>query len=132
MKDERKTKKQLIAELEEIRQQRSVDRAEDDIREAVLAMRQAEDLRRVISTIRHSMEAVGFDIIVCSICFLDDSKELTHLYAAHVSPRKFDISWTSCGSIRIASPRCNVTFSPPTTASTTPCTITKISCMSSW
>ena len=101
MKDERKTKKQLIAELEEIRQQRSVDRAEDDIREAVLAMRQAEDLRRVISTIRHSMEAVGFDIIVCSICFLDDSKELTHLYAAHVSPRKFDISWTSSDLIEV-------------------------------
>ena len=56
MKDERKTKKQLIAELEEIRQQRSVDRAADDIREAVLAMRQAEDLCRVIATIRHSKE----------------------------------------------------------------------------
>jgi hypothetical protein len=29
-----------------------------------------------------------------------------------------DISWTSCGSIRIASPRCKVTLSPATTAFT--------------
>jgi len=101
MKDEKKTKKQLIAELDEMRQQRSVDRAADDIREAVLAMRRAEDLCRVIVAIRHGMEELGFDIIGCSIGFLDDDKELTRLYIAEVNPRKFGISWTSSDLIEV-------------------------------
>jgi len=101
MKDERKTKKQLIAELGSMRQQRSVDRAADDIRKAVLAMRRAEDLCQVIVAIRRGMEKLGFDIYGCSIGFLDDDKELTRLYIAEENPRKLGISWTSSDLIEV-------------------------------
>ena len=44
MRDERKTKKQLIAELEEIRQQRTVEEACERIREEVLLMRSGDNV----------------------------------------------------------------------------------------
>ena len=99
--DKSKTKAQLIAELEEMRQQRSVDQATDNIREAVLTMRKVEDLCRVIAAIRCSIEASGVEIIGCTIGFLDDGKELSRTYIADVSPRKFGISWTSSDLIEV-------------------------------
>jgi hypothetical protein len=44
VKDERKTKKELIAELEAMRHQRAMEQAAVLVREAVLAMRSSADL----------------------------------------------------------------------------------------
>jgi len=53
--DKSKTKAQLIAELEETRQQRSVEKAAERIREEVLAMRRSEDMVKVMAVMWQEM-----------------------------------------------------------------------------
>ena len=59
--DKSKTKAQLIAELEEMRQQRAVEKATERVREAVLAMRRDEDLLQVAITMYREMERLGVE-----------------------------------------------------------------------
>ena len=60
MKDTAKTKKQLIAELEELRQQQSVEQALDRVRTQVAAMQQSEDLFKVVDVVRETL--IGLDV----------------------------------------------------------------------
>ena len=61
MKDTAKTKKQLIVELEELRQQRVVEQAAERVREAVLAMRSSEDLLQVVGLLYQEVRGQGLE-----------------------------------------------------------------------
>jgi len=95
VKDERKTKKQLIAELEEIRQQRSVEEACERIREEVLLMHSGDDLMKVNAVLYHEMIKLGVEIKACGIYFIDEESDRWMGYTAFETPHLHGISWTS-------------------------------------
>jgi signal transduction histidine kinase len=92
--DKRKTKAQLIAELEEMRQQRTVEKACERIREEVLTMRQSEDMVKVIAVMWQEMVNLGIQTPAASIGFVDEDADRGISYAAIENPRKYGISWT--------------------------------------
>lgn len=54
-----KTKAQLIDELEELRQRRSVEKAAERIREEALSMRHSDDLLKVVAAMFQEMVALA-------------------------------------------------------------------------
>ena len=92
--DKSKTKAQLIAELEEMRQQRAVEQAAERIREEVLAMRQSEDMVKVMAVMWQKMVNLGIQTPAASISFLDEEADSGMSYAVIENPRKYGVSWT--------------------------------------
>ena len=101
MKDTAKTKKQLIAELEELRQQRAVEKAAERIREEVLAMRKSEDIYKVVAVIFQEIVNLGIDTPSASIGFIDEEKNIQKNFRAIFNPRKFGYSWSSPHTLEI-------------------------------
>jgi len=93
--DKSKTKAQLIAELEEMRQQRSIDEACERIREEVLLMRSGDDLMKVNAVLYHEMIRLGVETKACGIYFIDEREDRWMGYTAFENPRLHGISWTS-------------------------------------
>ena len=101
-KDERKTKKQLIDELEAERQKSAgvdvsgVERqlAVERVRAAAMDMRDTGDLRRVVVVIFNEMRALGIDTPAASIFFADETADEVHSYNAIRSPRLAGIDWS--------------------------------------
>ena len=93
MKDERKTKKQLIEELEQARLQLTLERAANRIREQALAMRASDDLRQVVVTALEEMVALGVESPQCSFLFVDEEDGVIRSYNAMEHPRRYGVSW---------------------------------------
>ena len=95
MKDERKTKKQLIEELDAERQKRAgVDLpglgrqfAVEQMRAATMDMRATSDLRIVVAVLFRHMRALGIDTPAASIHFVDEEAATVTGYVAGVDPR---------------------------------------------
>ncbi len=109
MKDEAKTKKQLIAELEEfrgevaeLRQQvkgsdtSAVERrlAVERVRAEAMAMRSSDDLLKVVAVMWQEMVNLGIKTPGCDITFVDKKANRAIDYVALENPRKEGISWT--------------------------------------
>ena len=106
MKDEAKTKKQLLAELEALRQQITVDDvpsvkrrlAVELMRAEAMAMRSSKDLLKVMGTMWEEMVNLGIDVVGNTTRFVEEDEDGVHIrrrYYAFQNPRKFGISWTS-------------------------------------
>ena len=109
MKDERKTKKQLVEEVDELRSEATklrkkvagvdvsgVERqlAVERVRAAAMDMRDTGDLRRVVVVIFNEMRALGIDTPAASIFFADETADEVHSYNAIRSPRLAGIDWS--------------------------------------
>jgi len=84
LKDTAKTKKQLVAELEELRQQRAVKQAAERLREHVLAMRTSEDLYSVGTAFLVEVRHLGIDTLFLGILLFEGEK-IVHHYPVTVS-----------------------------------------------
>ena len=102
MKDERKTKAQLIEELEAERKKTAgadVERqlAVERVRAAALAMRHSDDLQRVVGVMYE--ELMALDVVEprtqLRIQLLDEASDTLVGYYAVRNPRRFGVSWTS-------------------------------------
>jgi len=116
--EERKTKKELIAEL--AAQRRDIDalRGENaDLRQQVaesgdvspvkrqlaverirveaMAMRSSEDFRKVVAVLWKEIPALGIETTACGIGFVDEENERVVFYGALENPQKHGIAWTS-------------------------------------
>ena len=92
--DKSKTKAQLITELEEMRQQRSVEKATERVREAVLAMRRDEDLLQVAVTMYREMRRLGVEIPAVSFQLIDEESQRWWWCLVIENPLKYGISAT--------------------------------------
>ena len=113
MKDERKTKAQLIEELDELRGENtdlrkkvaggdvsSVARqlAVERMRAEAMAMRSSDDLLKVMGMMWEEMVNLGIENLGPTIRFVEEDGNGVHVrrrYYAFHNPRKFGISWTS-------------------------------------
>ena len=111
MKDERKTKKQLIEELEVSRQDCAELRrqlgeggppdvrrklAAERVRAEAMAMRSSEDMGRVVGVLFAEMAecGIGVDQGGCNILLIDESTQQVTNCIAGPNWRKFGVSWT--------------------------------------
>ena len=90
-----KTKTQLIAELEEMRQQRSVEKAAERIREEVLAMRSSDYLLKVVVTLFREIIALDLKPLACTFHFVDEEADRITTYGAGEHPHKYGVSLSS-------------------------------------
>ena len=109
MKDERKTKKLLIEELEaqrarvdelsanmaEFRHQRAVEMAAEHIRVEALSMYASDDLLHVVVMMWRELSGLGIETPACAFFFVDEKGNRIVSYVALENPRKHGISWTS-------------------------------------
>lgn len=110
MNDEQKTKRELIAELEELRQQvadssdlSAVKRqlAAERVRAEAMAMRSSDDLLKVVGAVKREMNEIGIATERCFINFVDEGAEIVHSYQALVNPKMANITWTSPAIVEI-------------------------------
>ena len=94
LKDTRKTKAQLIEELDLERQKSArVDLsgaerqlAVERVRVAAMEMRSTEDLARVVAVVSREMYALGVETLFASITFIDESIDWVHHYFTNPHP----------------------------------------------
>ena len=90
-----KTKTQLIAELEAMRQQRSVEKAAERIREEVLAMRSSDYLLKVVVTLFREIIALDLKPLACTFHFVDEEADRITTYGAAEHPLKYGVPISS-------------------------------------
>ena len=97
MKDIAKTKKQLIAELDEIRQQRTVEQAAECVRTAAMEMHAADEIRNVVGVLRRELTGLGFSAGHTMVIDYIDESDDEHVYAYYAipNPRQFGLTWQS-------------------------------------
>lgn len=103
MRDEDKTRDQLVEELVQIRRQLAAsdvamlerNLAVERVRTEALAMHRSDDLLLVVGVMFRELLALGVEAIGCLIYFLDDDPGRVVRYFAGESPTKYGISWTS-------------------------------------
>ena len=85
--DKSKTKAQLIAELEEMRQQLNEqaeqarrERAVEQIRAEAMAMLSSDNLHNVVAVLWRQMLALGIETPGCNVLFLNEETGYTHNY----------------------------------------------------
>ena len=100
--DKRKTKAQLIAELEEMRQrleqqaeQARRERAVERVRAEATSMRQGNDLRNVIGVVMSELIALGVDTELCLIQFPEPKNERVRFYGAVINAKKRGVFWAA-------------------------------------
>lgn len=76
MNDERKTKKQLISELDDLRREAEVEAGLERVRAAALAMQKTEDLPSVTAAVFREVGVLGFDIFNNSVAVVDADRDL--------------------------------------------------------
>ena len=93
--DQSKTKTQLIAELEEMRQQRSLEKTCECIHEEVLVMRYSDDLMTVVAVMFEEVQRLGIEVACPTVCFLNPQADQCFHYNGMQNPGQLGISWTS-------------------------------------
>ena len=106
MRDSRKTKAQLIEELEQLRRQTDtavVERrlAIERIRAEAMSMRSSDDLLKVVAIMFREMRNLGIRTAGCSFFFVNEGSNLVEAYIAYENPHKYGISWTNPELIEI-------------------------------
>ncbi|MBT4504117.1 MAG: hypothetical protein HOC74_40680, partial [Gemmatimonadetes bacterium] len=84
---------ELPTTLEQALHQLSVERAASRIREEVLVMRSADDLRTVVTTFFQEIIGLGVETVQCNLSFFDEEAGLVRSYTAMEDPGKYGISW---------------------------------------
>ena len=82
IEDERKTKAQLIMELEDQRHRGMVAQGRERVLEAVTAMRSSGDLLKVVAAVFRLIKGLCPSTISCSIVFVDETSEEVFSYVA--------------------------------------------------
>jgi signal transduction histidine kinase len=103
MNDERKTKAQLIEELETERQKSaggvasSVERqlAAERVRAEAMAMKESDDLLKVVAVLSQQMTNLGMDSRQIAIVLIDEERDQKINYSAMGNPAKSGHSWSS-------------------------------------
>ena len=111
MEDRAKSQKELIAEIEALRQDNAALRqqvtegdvssvkrrlAVERMRAEAMAMRSSDDLRKLIGLLWEEMTHLGIEIVSCAIRFVeDDGHRVGRHYYSIPNPKKHGISWTS-------------------------------------
>ena len=102
MKDERKTKKQLIEELEKLRGQADQDpfearlaEAVERVREYAVSMRHSSDLMTLVGVMFEEVQGLGIDVACPTIVFLNPESDHCAYYNSFPNPAQYGISWTS-------------------------------------
>ena len=75
MKDERKTKKQLIEELDGLRREMVVEQALERVRGVALGMRRSEDIGEVAAAVFREAREVGMDLLRAGIEVFDEESD---------------------------------------------------------
>ena len=100
MKDERKTKKQLIEELEEWRGQQDpfsihLRQAVEQVRAKAMSMRHSEDLLSLVGVMFEEVQRLGLDSACPTVVFLNQEADDCAFYNSFQNPAQLGISWTS-------------------------------------
>ena len=102
MKDEGKTRKQLIEELEELRGQTHQDpfaarlaEAVERVRAKAVSMRRSEDLPSLVGLMFEEVQRLGVDVACPSVVYLDPESDQCTYYNGHQNLRQIGITWTS-------------------------------------
>ena len=100
MKDERKTKKQLIEELEELRGQQDsfaarLRPAVERVRAQAMAMRHSDDLRTVVAVMFEELQRLDIDVACPTIWFLNPEADRYTNYDSFRNPARSGVTWTS-------------------------------------
>ena len=100
MKDERKTKKQLIEELEELRGQQDpfashLRQAVEQVRAEAVSMRHSEDLLTLVGVMFEEVQRLGLDVACPTVVFLNAEADDCVYYNSFPNPARLGISWTS-------------------------------------
>jgi serine phosphatase RsbU (regulator of sigma subunit) len=96
-----KSKNQLLAELLELRHQRTREKASEHIRAEVLSMVADEDLLRVVGVMQTEMLNLGIQTPASSISFMNQEEDLVISYLAGKNPAQYGLSWTSPDLVEI-------------------------------
>lgn len=96
-----KSKDQLLAELLELRQQRTREKASEHIRAEVLSMVADEDLLRVVGVMQEEMLNLGIETPASSISFMNEADDLVISYLAGKNPAQYGLTWTSPDLVEI-------------------------------
>ena len=109
MQDTDKTKNQLIAELvdlrggmEDMRQQREVEKAAGRIRERVLSMHSSDDLLNIVGILFEEMLQLKLPVRISNISFVNEVTQSLRTFVAVDHPKKYGISWTSSNVVEIS------------------------------
>jgi len=96
VKDERKTKRELITELEGLRRQllevestARLEAAAERIRAEVMAMQSSENLAQVMALMYREVLRLGIDSRSCNVLFFDEERDQVVNYHASVNPGTF-------------------------------------------
>ncbi len=122
MKDQRKTKAQLIEELAAERRKATaagrdadlaLQLAAERVRATAMDMRGAHDLHSVVAEVYQSLMVLGIDTPAASVFFVDESGDAVRVYSACPNPRLagFDVSYSS--DVAVVETREIVTFGLP-------------------
>ena len=100
MKDERKTKKQLIEELKELRDEQDpfsilLRRAVERVRAEAVSMRYSDDLLRLVAVLYREMRDLDMGLEWCNIYFVDRAASTMTVYVGAPSDATGTMSWTS-------------------------------------
>ncbi len=87
----------LKEQAEQARRERAVER----VRAEVMAMRNSDDLLKVVGAVKREMNEIGIETERCFINFVDEEAENVHSYQALVNPRTANITWTSSELVEI-------------------------------
>ena len=98
MNDERKTKKQLIAELQEMRRgndfQRQQIAAVGRVQMAAMSMRSSDDILKVVSTQYEVLKAIFPTLLVTTINYVDEERNIIDEFLGLRNPQVFGLSWS--------------------------------------
>jgi hypothetical protein len=87
--------------LEEQAEQAQHERAVERVRAEVMAMRNSDDLLKIVGAVKREMNEIGIETERCFIDFVDEDAENVHSYQALVNPRTANITWTSSELVEI-------------------------------
>ena len=100
MKDDRKTRKQLIEELEELRTNAGsasspLATAVQSVQTRAVSMRHSEDLLGLVGLLFHEIQDLGVEVAWTTIHFLNPDADEWADYTGVANPARFGITWTS-------------------------------------
>jgi len=100
MNDERKTKKQLIEELEELRAKQDpfaaqLREAAERVRSEAVSMRHSDDLLALVGVMFGEVQQLGLDVACPTVVFLNPEADECAYYNSFPNPAQYGISWTS-------------------------------------
>ena len=88
---------QLEEQAEQARRERAVER----VRTEAMAMRESDDLLKVVGAVMRELQTLGVDTEICAITFVDEESKINHSFQAFISPQVANIAWKSAELVAI-------------------------------